>query len=49
MDNDEKWDAFEKSGKISDYLIYKGLGSDASYDDNNKGSCNCGTQFRGYQ
>lgn len=51
---DERWNTFESSGRVSDYLAYKGIGSksisspkgEMSHADNNGGngsSCNgCG-------
>lgn len=46
--NDEFWDSFEKSGKISDYLRYKGYpGSDNYAADNGKRAGHKRTSVRG--
>ncbi len=50
--NDTKWKRFESSGKISDYLEYRGIsvqglqvkGDNQSAYDDSKGACGIGTQ-----
>lgn len=45
---DSLWDLFEKSGKISDYLRYKGYpGSDENGTYNSQRTGNKGTSVRG--
>ncbi len=49
--NENKWDKFELSGRISDYLdyigipikIFSGVKEERADADNSKGSGNCGT------
>lgn len=43
--NEDKWDVFETSGRISDYLAYKGIllsnskGDNQVADGNSQGTC----------
>ena len=52
--DENKWNKFELSGRITDYLDYKGINTkfysnikgEVSDADNSSGSSNCGAQLR---